>query len=531
MAAREIGREGEKKRRKGKRIWLAMGRNPTGIAARKKGKNLEGECVLRYIEGLCWVCRYYYQGVCSWQWFYPYHYAPFASDIKGLPDLEITFFMGEPFKPFDQLMGTLPAASSSALPDEYRKLMTDPRSPIHEFYPSDFEIDMNGKRFAWQGIAKLPFIDEKKLLAETKRLEDTLTAEERIRNSVMFDLLYVHPSHPLAFQILLYYQSVVWGPYQRYIWPLDACLSEGMNGFLWFCERNGLRDVVPSPLPGLPDLEYNQILNATFLNPPSHAHIPEPPKGVCMPEKVLGPLDVKPFPLLWHEDNGGRRQQNREKPPVPGAISGLQLGEAAHRLLKNTLNPNFNNHSGSSERSLYRNSPNNHFASRLRTAGPSWYGKGSSEDQSFYNGNYHNARSMMDAPRGMLAPHELRSNKQNFRAQDNRYLHQEQRQNLNAAMSALTVEDAGTKAPQMMTSQPPPPRMPNSGQFPNIQNQVMQNIGLIPSPPSKWINKRGNGNTGMHYKQQQISSAAIYEKQVNLKKVYQVKSKDSLEPA
>ncbi|XP_038704868.1 5'-3' exoribonuclease 3-like isoform X2 [Tripterygium wilfordii] len=302
-------------------------------------EKIRRDVVLKYTEGLCWVMHYYYEGVCSWQWFYPYHYAPFASDLKDLSGLNINFELGSPFKPFNQLLGVFPAASAHALPMNYRKLMSDPNSPIIDFYPTDFEVDMNGKRYSWQGIAKLPFIDEERLLAEVEKIEHTLTEEEVRRNSIMLDMLFVLSSHPLSVSIYsLDNRSKQLTDRERANIKelIKPELSGGMNGYIAPCAGDTHPPIFRTPVEGMEDIMDNQVICAIYRLPDAHKHITRPPPGVNFPKKTVEVDDLKPEPVLWHEDSGRKPWDNGRQNPKRN-FSGHQLGEASHRLVTNSL--------------------------------------------------------------------------------------------------------------------------------------------------------------------------------------------------
>ncbi|SMR41721.1 unnamed protein product [Zymoseptoria tritici ST99CH_1A5] len=180
-----------------------------------------------YVEGLAWVLLYYFQGCPSWTWYYPFHYAPFAADFVDMEKQVVSFEKGKPFHPYEQLMGVMPVASNHTLPAVFHPLMTEDTSPIKEFYPLEFDLDLNGKKFAWQGVALLPFIDEKKLLSAMAEKYPLLTEDEQRRNAFGEEVLIFSTKHPL-------YQEVVSNFYGKKATDakvkLNPKVTEGLAG-------------------------------------------------------------------------------------------------------------------------------------------------------------------------------------------------------------------------------------------------------------------------------------------------------------
>jgi 5'-3' exoribonuclease 1 len=157
------------------------------VASSDTGKAFLSEVMHHYLQGLMWCLAYYIKGCVSWTWYYPYHYGPMLKDFTGLQERSerIHFELGQPFMPYQQLLGCLPPASCNLLPTSYQWLMISADSPVLHFYPEDFGIDQDGKKNPWEAVVLLDFIDEKQLVA-AEQLHcppAKLTRAERERNA------------------------------------------------------------------------------------------------------------------------------------------------------------------------------------------------------------------------------------------------------------------------------------------------------------------------------------------------------------
>jgi 5'-3' exonuclease len=143
--------------------------------------------VKEYVDGLTFILKYYYNEIPTYNWFFPYHYAPLLKDIYNyLPkQLDIKFEFFPALSPLEQLLCVLPPQSSNLLPECLRNL-----GEMRSMYPLTFTVDLEGKKNDYEGICILPFanVDIVKEVFKTK--EKMLTEEDTKINKAGFIFEY-----------------------------------------------------------------------------------------------------------------------------------------------------------------------------------------------------------------------------------------------------------------------------------------------------------------------------------------------------
>lgn len=200
--------------------------------------------------------------------YFPYHYAPFASDFINVRDVSVKFDKStKPFKPLEQLMAVFPSQSKQFLPIEWQSLMTTKESPIIDFYPLNFCVDLNGKRYEWQGVALLPFVDEKRLHRTLKQVYSTLTESEQRRNKRDYDRLYIHNSSLCYDYLKEIYVKGGNEVTRKSALSLPPMLTDGMAGYVWPDDEDKFLPIgsdLKAPLPNCEDRQNNQVLGVKY---------------------------------------------------------------------------------------------------------------------------------------------------------------------------------------------------------------------------------------------------------------------------
>ena len=135
-----------------------------------------------YLKTLIWVFEYYVNGLPSWKWAFRYHYAPLMFDFHNyiiqLTDSEFnkiyTFKLEKASLPFEQLLSILPPQSKTLLPEPFSRMLVHPQSSLVKlgYYPTNFDMDYEGKLKEYQGIALLPFVDYDMIKKYYKKMVD-----------------------------------------------------------------------------------------------------------------------------------------------------------------------------------------------------------------------------------------------------------------------------------------------------------------------------------------------------------------------
>jgi 5'-3' exonuclease len=119
--------------------------------------------VHEYVKSLVWSQKYYFGKLPSWDYYYHFRVAPFASDIyntlKNIKNIDFKFELGKPVSSQQQLAMILPPQKANLLLKKNQKFLTSSKSPIIQYYPTKFELDVVDGRKKMYSEVLLPKID------------------------------------------------------------------------------------------------------------------------------------------------------------------------------------------------------------------------------------------------------------------------------------------------------------------------------------------------------------------------------------
>ena len=199
--------------------------------------------------------------------------APFASDLRNIERFEkecTTFEPGDPFLPVEQLLAVFPTDSSHAIPKSSRWLMSDPESPIIDFYPKDVPVDPNGKAMPWLWVVLLPFVDESRLLDAVTSTRKGWTEKDRTANirGPGDGLVFVHSSHMLAKKVVsggdIGGRGELVGKLQKHPKSSNSGVSKVLNEF----PLDAIDEIVFAVFEEPPACLHQSALNPKALPPP-----------------------------------------------------------------------------------------------------------------------------------------------------------------------------------------------------------------------------------------------------------------------
>jgi len=151
----------------------------------------EIKCVCEeYITGLVFVLRYYFKGIPTYSWYYPCHYAPLITDLaKYAKDInfDVDFKVDKPLNVYESLFGILPFQSFHLLPSEITEQLPT-KIKLDANFDTEFDIDLDGKMYEYEGICLLSFLTYDKIKGYFKNIK---LSDERVDKLIKRAKLYM----------------------------------------------------------------------------------------------------------------------------------------------------------------------------------------------------------------------------------------------------------------------------------------------------------------------------------------------------